>query len=69
MAAPEPYEVEEFDYKNIAVFHICKICHKEYQVPLEPVNLIFGAGMLHTFGDCPICHKRNDIWIRIVVTG
>ena len=66
---PEPYKDEVFDYNKVAVFHICKVCNKEYQVPLEPVNSVFGAGMLYTFGDCPRCHKRNDIWIRIVVAG
>jgi len=48
---------------TLEVFHLCKYCNEESQVPLDE-NL---SGFYSGFYSCPHCNKRNDIWIRVLV--
>jgi len=50
---------------EIKVFHVCSHCNKEYELKMYPINTIYRGGIGHNFDNCPLCKKRNDIWIRI----
>lgn len=54
---------------RIRLFRICCHCNKEFEAETTPImgECIGGVarGEIHNFMDCPLCKKRNDIWVRI----
>lgn len=53
---------------KINLFRICCHCNKEFKVETAIIvtEAVKGAtGHVANFMDCPLCKKRNDIWVRI----
>lgn len=48
---------------KIQVFRICNHCNKEHPVSMSVEPDALYANVY----DCPLCGKRNDLWIRIVL--
>ncbi len=52
---------------ELSIFHICSHCNKEYKLEPFRMNGLEASGVAYNFGDCPLCNKRNDVWIRVKV--
>ncbi len=55
---------------QIKLFRICCHCNKEFEV--ETTIIVTEAvkgitGHVANFLNCPLCKKRNDIWVRVQV--
>ena len=50
---------------GIKVHRICNNCNQEYLVLLRVFGPENRYGVNHT--DCPLCGKRDDIWITLTV--
>ena len=47
--------------EGLKILRICEHCNKEFVVRFE-----FGIA---TMQNCPHCHNRNDLWIKILLEG
>ena len=54
------------EFKGATVLRICSECNKEYALPLTRSSVSLEEGV-HNFMDCPHCHKRQDVWIKVRV--
>ena len=63
-------EMSEIEVK---VFRICCHCNKEFEAVTSKIvsEAVRGvlSGRISSFQDCPLCKKRNDIWVRVQVTS
>lgn len=48
----------------IKVDRCCEHCNSVYELTKHNPN---PNEFIHNFGDCPHCHKRNDVWILVKI--
>lgn len=53
---------------SVVVHHLCEHCNQEYKLTLGVIYIDGATHAVHNFGNCPLCFRRNDLWIRVGIT-